>query len=167
MAKVGRKKAIITTGFPEVDNLLATLETKLQKKAIRKGTRAGAKVVLAKAQAGVPIGDSGLLSETMVVRAAKVRAYDKKLRRWEIGHTVMHLGKKASVLTPDNGSGRKRELDPFYSVFVEYGTRKWEGDQYIRPALLESKNAVLSAVRQEIVKGVNEIAAKARSKSPK
>lgn len=142
-------KNIITTGFREVDNLLATLEPKLQKKAIRKGTRAGAKAVLQKTLELVPI-DTGTLHDTMKVRTA-VGTGRGRLRRGNFGHMVTHVDRGAD--------------DPFYAHFVEFGTVKWEGDRYIRPALYDSKKEVLAEVRKELIKGVNEIAAKARSKS--
>lgn len=148
-----RSKAIITTGFPEVDNLLKTLEPKLQKKALRKGTRAGAKVVEQRARALVPHGDSGLLSETLTVRTAKVGPYFKKLKRSEIGHTVWHV---------QRGGDTGGEDDPFYSVFVEYGTKFFRGDPYIKPALFDSKPRVLAEVRKAIIAGVDEIARKAK-----
>ncbi len=143
-----RTKAIITTGFPEVDDSLKTLDTKLQKKAIRKGTRRGAKEVHKAALQLVPI-DTGTLQDTLTVRTAGGK--ENKLPRGTLGHTVVHRTTGAE--------------DPFYSKFVEFGTVKWEGDRYIRIALYDNERQVLSAVRQEIVRGVNEIAAKERAKS--
>ena len=146
-------KSIITTGFPEVDDLLATLEKKLQRKAISKGTRAGAKVVAARARRFVP-HDTGLLERTLTVRTAKrvvdsVTGKARKLKRGkEFGHEVTHR---------DTGSD-----DPFYSHFVEFGTVKWEGDPYIIPALFDSSSKVLAASRKAIIDGVAEIAKKAR-----
>lgn len=144
-----RSKAIITTGFPQVDNLLATLEPKLQKKAIRKGTRRGAKEVFKDALQLVPV-DFGTLHDTLAVRTAGGK--ENKLPRGTLGHTVVHRTTGAE--------------DPFYSRFVEFGTVKWEGDRYIRIALYDNEKRVLSAVRQEMVRGVNEIAAKERMKFP-
>lgn len=149
-----KNKAIITTGFPEVDNLLATLEPKLQKKAIRKGTRAGAKIVKQRAEALVPM-DELVLLETLTVRTANVGPYDRKLKRHEIGHTIWHVEK-------GGGGGSGGEDDPYYSVFVEYGTRKWVGDPYMRQALFDSKQRVLAEVRKATIAGANEIASKAK-----
>lgn len=156
MAANVKGKSIITTGFPEVDNLLATLEVKLQRKAIRKGTRAGAKIVLQRAKQLVPFGqdDGGTLERTLTVRTAK-RVVDsgtgkaRKLKRGEeFGHEVTHR---------DTGSD-----DPFYAHFVEFGTVIWEGNQYIRPALYDTTSKVLAASRKAMIDGVNEIVNKAR-----
>lgn len=148
MAKVRnvKTKNIITTGFPEVDNLLATLEPKLQRKAIRKGLRAGAKLVRERAIALVPY-DEGVLQDTLVVRSPKGTAR-RKLPRGTLGISVTHR------TTGDD--------DPFYAIWVEFGTVKWVGDPYIRPALYDRKVEILAASRRAIIAGVNEIAAKAK-----
>jgi len=145
-------EAIITTGFAEVDNLLATLEVKLQRKAIRKGTRAGAKVVLPKAKARVPV-DSGFLESTLTVRVAN-RVLDengggaRRLKRGkEFGHQVTHK----------TGTG-----NPFYAHFPEFGTIWQEPQHYIVGALYDSTDQVLAASRKAIIDGVKEIAAKAK-----
>ena len=147
-------EAIITTGFSEVDNLLATLEVKLQKKAIRKGTRSGAKVVLPKAKSYVPHGDTGVLESTLTVRVAN-RVVDengggaRKLKRGkEFGHQVTHR---------DTGAD-----DPYYSHFVEFGTKFQDAHAYIRRSLYDSTDQILAASRKAIIDGVNEIAAKAK-----
>ena len=146
-------KNIITTGFPEVDNLLATLEDKLQRGPIRKGTRAGAHVVLPKAKAWVP-HDRGVLESTLTVRVAN-RVLDesgkgtRKLKRGEeFGHKVTHR---------DTGAD-----DPYYSHFVEFGTKFREADSYIRRALYDSTDQVLAASRKAMITGVKEIARKAK-----
>ncbi len=147
-------KSIITTGFPEVDNLLATLEDKLQKKAIRKGTRAGAKVVLNRSKSLVPHGETGVLQSTLTVRVAS-RVVDesgkflRKLKRGkEFGHMVTHR---------DTGDD-----DPYYSHFVEFGTVSQDEQGYIRQALWNSSEQVLSSARHALINGVLEIGLKAK-----
>lgn len=135
-------KAVVTTGFPEVDHLLKTLENKLKRKAIRKGTRAGAKIVVARARALVPV-DTGLLESTLTVRAAK------KVERGNIGHSVTHR--------------QSWKEDPFYAHFVEFGTVRWPGGSpYIRPALYDSRTKVVAVARAAMKTGVDEISANAR-----
>ena len=155
-------EAIITTGFADVDNLLATLEVKLQRKAIRKGTRAGAKVVLPKAKSNVPHGETGLLESTLTVRVAKEVVdesgkFRRKLKRGkEFGHMVTHREGGAG------GGNPKRPGDPYYSHFVEFGTVFQDEHSYIRRALYDSTDQVLAASRKAIIEGVNEIARKAK-----
>lgn len=156
-----KTKNIITTGFPEVDDLLATLEDKLQKKAIRKGTRAGARVVLPKAKANVPHGLTGLLESTLTVRVAKEVVdesgkFRRKLKRGkEFGHMVTHR-------QGSSGGNPKAPGDPYYSHFVEFGTKFQDEHSYIRRALYDSTDQVLAASRKAIIDGVKEILAKAK-----
>ncbi len=140
---------IILTGDKQVDRMLATLEPKLQKKAIRKGTREGAKIVLQRAKQLVPV-DEGTLLRSMSVRTAK-REGGQRLPRGTMGHSVQHVQRK--------GKG-----DPFYAHFVEFGTVKWEGHKYIRKALYDSRDQIVKANQEAIRAGVLEIAAKERAK---
>jgi HK97 gp10 family phage protein len=137
------------TGDKEIDAMLKTLEAKDMPKALRKGTRAGAKVVLEDARRLVPI-DTGTLQDTLVVRTAKGRS-GKRLPRGTFGHAVTHK---------DTGAE-----DPFYAHFVEFGTVKWDGDRYIRQALYDNEDRVRRTNRQEIARAVDAIAAKTKRKT--
>lgn len=141
---------ITLTGDKQVDSMLATLEPKLQKKAIKKGTREGAKLALQQAKRLVPI-DTKTLLRSMTVRTAK-REGGQRLSRGLSGHAVVHVQRK--------GKG-----DPFYAHFVEFGTKKWHGHRYIRKALYDSQSAIVKANRDAIKEGVIEIARKERMKS--
>ena len=128
-------QAVFLTGDKEVDRMLRTLEVKLQRKAFRVGTRAGAKIVLERAKRKVPV-DTGTLEDTMTVRAAKGTGKRKFRRGLEFGHTVTHR---------DTGAE-----DPFYAHFVEFGTDKWKGKRYIRPALYDSE----AEVKAEVIRAI-------------
>ncbi len=148
-----KTKNIITTGFPDVDNMLATLEDKLQRGPIRKGTRAGAKVVLSKAKSNVP-HVSGDLDSTLTVRVAsrvvdESGKYLRKLKRGkEFGHMVTHR--------------TTGDIDPHYGHFVEFGTVSQDEQGYIRQALWNSSEQVLSSSRRAMINGVLEIARNAK-----
>lgn len=103
------------TGVAELDATLSGMETKLRNQAVRKATRAAAKLVLAKAQELVP-EDSGDLAESLKVVSAAThyvtrggqRKRSKKYRGL-IGHGVRA------------GEGLFKG-DQFYAGFVEFGT---------------------------------------------
>jgi len=97
---------LVVTGDKQLDRKLAQFEPKLQRKGVAKASRAGAKLVAARATARAPV-DSGDLERSIRVRA---------LRRSRVrsGHGV------------DSGSKTKHEdVDsglPFYAQFIEFGT---------------------------------------------
>jgi len=146
-------RPVTTTGFAKVDRMFKGLEKKHIRPATSKGLRAGAKVVLSKAKAGVP-HLSGVLEETLKVRVAGART-GRKLKKGEFGFSVIHIEKGAG-----DEIGRGEEGDPFYSRWVEYPTVKFEGDPYMRPALYDSTREVNAAVVDAIRKAVTKVRAK-------
>ena len=143
---------ISLTGDKQVDMMLRTLEPKLQKKALRKGTREGAKKVLEVAKSRVPV-ESGNLLRTMKVRAAKKDPTTRSpMKRGDIGHAVTHVAPKGHV-----GRGT---LDPFYSQFVEYGTQYFQASRYLRSSLYDNQRAVVQANQRAVRKAVAEIGGK-------
>lgn len=88
-------RTVILTGDKELDRKLLALKTTKMKAAVRKGTRAGAKLVQADAKQRFP-RDTGAAA-----RSLKVRALPRS-RRW-VGHQVT--------------------TKVFYAGHVEYGTK--------------------------------------------
>ena len=151
--------SIVMTGDRQVDKMLATLLPKLQKKAIRKGTREGAKVVLNTAKSRVPV-DEGNLLRTLKVRAAQKDPTTRKpIKRGDIGHSVTHVGPKGEI-----GRGTN---DPFYSQFVEYGTVVIDPSRYLRSSLYDNQREVTRQSQKAIARGVEEIARKERIADPR
>lgn len=152
-------------GDEQLDKMLRTLEPKLQKKAIAKGTRAGAKKVLLKSRSYVPKGDTLTLLKTLSVRAAK-RDKGQRLSKGYQGHTVTHAAKKSvTAAARGRGLGGKKGKyagDPYYSIWQQWGASGRPGTEYLSNALYQSKGEVLSESRKAIATGVNEIAAKQR-----
>lgn len=120
--------SLMLTGDKALDKKLRELPTKLQKKAIRTATREAAKRVLEEAKRLVPV-DEGLLEKSLVVRAATRGARDRRLGRGVFGHTV----------TTREGLFQG---ETFYGGFVEFGTKKWEGDAFLVPALFGTEREV-------------------------
>jgi len=144
------------TGLHVLDKALATLEPKLQKKAIRKAARTAAKMILHRAKQLVPV-DYGDLSESLKVKSIT----NLKGKRHRIGYMVvagegMFIG------------------DVFYGGFVETGTKEryhknkkyvgaMEETSYLRRPLYEMKEAVQQRFLLELDYGIREQASKARA----
>ena len=150
----GRAATMSVSGNKAIDLMFSTLEPKLKRKALRKGTRAGAKVVLEKAKIRVPV-DEGNLLRTMKVRAAQRDPTTRRpLQRGEVGHAVTHVAPK--------GEYGRGSLDPFYSQFVEYGTEVIDPSRYLRSSLYDSAIQIVKANQREILKEIPIIAREAR-----
>ena len=144
---------ISVSGLKPIDNMFKTLEPKLQKKALRKGTRDAAKVVLEKAKSRVPV-DEGNLLRTMKVRSAQKDPTTRRpLKRGEIGHAVTHVAPK--------GEYGRGSLDPFYSQFVEYGTVVIDATRYLRSSLYDSRKQIVVANQKALRKEIPIIAREA------
>jgi len=157
------------TGIEELDRKLKTLPMRLQKKALRQGVRAGAKVLAAAARSKVPV-KSGTYKASFKVKAAKRSRRNKDAVR-------------ANVMTGESlfkGKG-------FYGAFLEYGWqagsrkeypigqdnegrhklgRLWikeripvEGKHYLKAAFDASQSAALAATREVIQSGIFKEAA--------
>lgn len=115
-ASVGTIVKVSFTGIKELDDKFATLNESLQKKALRKATRAVAKMVLAEAKAEVR-HDTGLLERSLKVKAKKrSRKYPQT-----VGLTV----------------GFEDDLfkgDTFYAGFLEFGTEPRQTKKTKTPA---------------------------------
>lgn len=147
-------KPLQVSGNKHIDMMFATLEPKLKKKALRKGTRAAAKVVLEKAKSRVPV-DEGNLLRTLKVRAAQRDPTTRRpLKRGEVGHSVTHVAPK--------GEYGRGSLDPFYSQFVEYGTVVIDPSRYLRSSLYDSRRQIVRASQRELVREIPVIAREAR-----
>lgn len=136
MAKVRAGTAIIITGVKEIDDKLHKFEGKVQKKALRKATRAAAKFVRDDAKALAP-HDTGQLEASIKVKAIK-------RQRGKIGHAVM------------TGEGLFKG-ETFYGGFVELGTQRMRADPYLRPALYGNEKETLARFRVEMKKAIDEL----------
>lgn len=146
--------SVSLTGDKQVDMMFRTLETKVKKKVLRKGTREAAKQVLEKAKTRVPV-DEGNLLRTLKVRTAQKDATTRRpLKRGEIGHSVTHVAPK--------GEFGRGSLDPFYSQFVEYGTVVIDPVRYLRSSLYDSQRQIVETNKKVLRQEIPKIAAEAR-----
>ena len=152
------KEGLIVTGDEQLDRTLAALEPKLQKRAIRKATRAASKQVLATARQRVP-SDEGDLERSLKVRALK-------RSRNRVGHQVLV-------------SDGLFEGDEFYGGFVEFGTQQRfhkttgksvgridPGDfDFLRPSLYENRTTVLQIFNNTMRSELQQIAREAKAQT--
>lgn len=127
---------VFVTGVKELDAQLKLLEANLGRKAGRKATREGAKLVAEDAKRLAP-HDTGLLESSIKVRALKKQ-------RTRFGHGIAM------------GAEYAAEGLPHYGRFIELGTAKMEADPFLRPALYGNiervKSTFIQILRDEISK---------------
>lgn len=123
-------------GVPQLTAEFKALESKFQKKALRKGLRAGAKIIQRAAKANAPQGETGNLRKFIKVRA------DKRSRS-RLGIRVM-TGTRDQLGIDAN--------DPvYYPGVVEYGSKNRPPQPFMRPAFnanqARAKRAIVKAIR--------------------
>jgi HK97 gp10 family phage protein len=131
------KFSFTVDGVEEVVRKLQSIEPKLQKQALRKAVREGAKVIQREAEANVPV-DTGQLREAIKIRAPKKR---KKGRI----STLVQVGK---------GDFRG---DTFYGAMIEYGTSKMPARPFMTPAYESKGEAAKNVAVAEIEKALDRI----------
>ena len=149
---MGKAKAFQITGVEELDAKLAGMDNTLKKKALRKGSRAGAKIVQQDAIKLVP-HDTGELERSLKVRAMK-RTRSKR-NRDRVGH---------SVITGNEAAGASNFLrgDYHYGLYQEFGWIHYkdkqfkEGSPFLRPALWGNQHQVKTAFIKAVSEWLNE-----------
>lgn len=120
-------RAVVLTGDTKLDAKLLALKTTKMRAAVRKGTRAGAKVAQAEAKGRFPV----LTGKAR--RGIKVRALPRS-RRW-IGHQV--------------------RLSVFYAAHVEYGTKRIVARNKLKETSKVVRGRVVAVARDAILQEVS------------
>lgn len=132
-------------GLDALKATLARLPGVLEEKVLRAALRAGAQVIRKDAQARVkvlqeatPYRKPGTVRDAITVRRSK----QDKLGVF-IG--VKPLGKKqiAAFKKDGGGAGARNPADPFYWIFLEFGTANMPAAPFLRPAFEANKFAAL------------------------
>ncbi len=135
MARAQATFDIRLLGVPQLAAEFKALESKIQKKALRKGLRAGAKIIQRAAKANAPKGETGNLRKFIKLKA------DKRSRS-RLGIRV-RTGTRQQLDIPAN--------DPvYYPGIVEYGSKDRPPQPYMRPAFNTSKGGA----KREIIKAI-------------
>lgn len=124
-------------GIEAVLNALGEVDKKLGKKILRKGLRAGAKVVENFVKANAPIGDSGL-----VLASIKVKAQKKS--------------RKSFGLVVTTGDSHPYKGKAYYAAFIEYGTSKMPARPFLRESYEQSKDIALAVIEQKVFQLIDE-----------
>lgn len=151
-------EVVRVTGLAEVQAKFADLETKVARKILRQGLRAGAKVVQTAARAEAP-RRTGLMAANIKIRGSRGRN----------GSVAFRVGGSAKDF-----KGKAKEQRPFYMDFVEGGhfagprklgdKRKFvPGNHFLTRAYEASREAAVAAVAATW-KTLIEEAAKGNSK---
>lgn len=167
--------SLTLTGDRQLDRALRNLEPKLQKKHIKKATRAAAKKVLAHTRSLTP-KDSGAMAKSFSVRATRrkikkktgqIRASTSKdgtkysfavkaVVAVDFGAKVEISRKSLSKQTQNLVKGGKRKRiymeneEYFYPAFVELGGGGDSGKKPMRTALHMSEAEALGIFRSEL-----------------
>lgn len=138
-------------GLKELRERAKKLDARLQRRVYNRAVRAGARLVVKKAKAAVPLR-TGALRRSLVHRASS----KPKLGLYGVKITVK-AGRKASERTAKRrGVGADYHPDAVerYYRFVELGTKYHPAKPFLEPALEGSQAEVLAAVRQELKAGL-------------
>ncbi len=149
-------------GLAELERKLTQLAEKLQGKAQRQATNAGAQIIKKAARSRVSV-DTGLLRKNIVVgrsrrNSAKGReSYNIFLKREKRIYANTRANRRSKR------AGRKYEVDgpAFYGRFVEMGTSKMAAKPFMRPAFESSKQAAVDAVRNKLADFIRKEGGKA------
>lgn len=137
------KNTVIVTGVKEIDRRLKTLPLRVQKKIVRKGMRAGLKVMAAEVKQEVPVL-TGLTRSAVKVRAVKRR------KRNSIELEVSISGKVEGLTVTPRGGGKPA----FYPAVIEYGRSDMEANPFMLRAYdnkaVESRNTTMKLIRDGV-----------------
>lgn len=119
-----------------LEKRLVEVADKIAKKALRAAARKGMKIVRDEAKDNAP-EDSGLLDENF---ALMTKAKD--------GEVTAKVGIR--------GGAKKNDTTPFYFRFQELGTKDIQAKPFLRPALEDNAEKILSTVADELNKALDK-----------
>ncbi len=150
----------LITGELEINGAIETFERVALPAEIRKGTRAGAKLVEQEFKARVDVR-SGAMRDATIVRALK-------RSRQRIGHMVKIDRNKLFALyekrTGKPPTGRKGEGPFFYPAVQELGDKNNEPKRPLRGALYDNAQPVKHEVATAMLRAINHPKVKAKRK---
>ena len=143
-------------GGKELQDFLNQLPAKIEQNVMRSALRAGAKVIADEAKVRVPVGDSGLLRDSIRVStrarkgrvSASAKAGDKKAFYWR----WVEYGTAAHEIRPKNG--KSLFFSGLFSELIDHpGAR---AKPFMRPAFDNKANEAIQAVGRMIGKRLNK-----------
>lgn len=140
-------------GFKELADKLRALPRDIAENALKGAVASAANVIRKEARLKVPQGETGTLRRSIYAAFAKEDStYTKKkyVVGWRKGKRFRAVGKN------------KANLDGYYGLFVEFGTRFVRARPFIRPAMEHKKDAALEAIRKVVAARIDRFARKGR-----
>lgn len=134
------------SGGRELADALAKIDDKIRKKITRRAVVAGAQVVKKRAKEiakSKGIEDTGAVIRNIAGKVEKQSNPDYV----QINIGVRHGKPKKNA---------KRQDDPFYWFFHEFGTSKMPARPFMRPAFEESKERVLDVMVEKVRDGLSK-----------
>lgn len=141
------------SGLKQLGQSLKNLNGDVAGKVIFKAALSGAKVIQARASALASVSDAPHRvgkGGPLVQPGNLARGIATKRLKGAAGKAQYEVRWKA-----------KRKGDPFYGLFVEFGTVNQPGKPFMRPAFDQSKDQALSAVQSNLGKGIAAAAKRA------
>lgn len=136
--KVADRWEMTIEGAKELDAKLQSFEKKLARKIIRKAVKEGAEVNLKAVQELAPVL-TGALKESLEIKTKSSKKYGTMT---------------ASVVT----SKKTLEADAFYSGWVNWGTRFFEGSYFVNKGAERSRKEVIASTMAKLRAGVQAVA---------
>ena len=138
-----------------LSKLLLEAEPKLAKRAVRVSLKLGSKMILSAIKANAPV-DSGLLKKSLGIVVGK-------RRKNSYAYHIAHRAKFTSQLAKASKAGKRS----YYPSAVEYGhagpggsPRRTPAHSYFNVAVTATKKTAMDAVRDDLYRGVMELARK-------
>lgn len=163
---MGDKITIELKGVQELKDALADATSKIRKKAVRGALREAGKVIQSAARADAPILKTpskyrkvGTVKKNITVRPSKFarQGGDEGVYinvRPLSGKRQTKLGKK----------GAQNPNDPYYWLFLEFGTKYMAARSFLRPAATRMGNAAVQKFMDSVVPQIEKLNEKARKK---
>lgn len=152
--------SLVVNGLDDAMAALQQLPRKLRIGALRKGLRAGAKVIRDQARQNAPVLQKptpqriqGLVKRSIVIKSSRIAR-----KRGDVGVfvTVARSKEARNRGAFSNISTRKtyRPNDPYYYRFLEMGTKKMTARSFLGPALQSESKSAVEAFSSELRKAL-------------
>lgn len=141
------KVTVKVEGLAELDRALRELlPASVRGRPLRAAVAAGARIVAKEAKSRVPV-DSGLVRSRI-----RVMSNPQQQRQ----------ARAESVVGVRRSGKARKDQDPYYWRFVEFGTRKMRARPFLRPALEAKRNEATQMIRERLAKRIEAEVAKLR-----
>lgn len=134
-------------GLEELYKTLSKLDDLAATKALNRGMTRGAAALRSQARRNAKAVDDPSTPEAIYKNITS--------RRWRVKKGKKYLGASIGVMAGDGKGG-----DTYYWRFLEFGTKKMAAKPFLEPALKQSKEKVLTSIKEGAEKAVADAIAK-------